>query len=263
MRGRYCVAVRSGYRAAVGKGSVRLGASQTGATLYMEPPEVLELNNKEALLAEQQEQQELAVMAALSQLLVQRGPALQELLGAVTALDIVAARAKHSAWLGAVRPAFSSATSSSSSSPVYVPGARHPLLMQAALPRLPRPPSVDDAAFESDFVPPPLWASVAGGSSSSSDSDDDAAAVSNGSGRAQGSRPLPKPLDLRVPADVRVVAITGPNTGGKTVTLKTAGLMALMAKAGLFLPVDTEELAAAAAGQQQQQQQRSTAPVMV
>lgn len=43
----------------------------------MEPPEVLELNNKEALLAEQQEQQELAVMAALSQLLVQRGPALQ------------------------------------------------------------------------------------------------------------------------------------------------------------------------------------------
>jgi hypothetical protein len=43
----------------------------------MEPPEVLELNNKEALLAEQQEQQELAVMAALSQLLVQRGEALQ------------------------------------------------------------------------------------------------------------------------------------------------------------------------------------------
>jgi hypothetical protein len=43
----------------------------------MEPPEVLELNNREALLAEQQEQQELAVMAALSQLLVQRGAALQ------------------------------------------------------------------------------------------------------------------------------------------------------------------------------------------
>jgi hypothetical protein len=43
----------------------------------MEPAEVLELNNKEALLAEQQEQQELAVMAALSQLLVQRGAALQ------------------------------------------------------------------------------------------------------------------------------------------------------------------------------------------
>jgi DNA mismatch repair protein MutS2 len=58
---------------------------------------------------------------------------------------------------------------------------------------------------------------------------------------------MPKPLDLRVPGDVRVVAITGPNTGGKTVTLKTAGLMALMAKAGLFVPVDPAELSAAEA----------------
>uniref|UniRef100_A0A383W1M4 DNA mismatch repair proteins mutS family domain-containing protein n=1 Tax=Tetradesmus obliquus TaxID=3088 RepID=A0A383W1M4_TETOB len=250
MRGRYCVAVRSSQRAAVGKGAVRLGASQTGATLYMEPPQVLELNNREALLAEQQEQQELAVLAGLSQLLVARGAALQELLGAVTALDIVAARAKHASWLGAVRPAFtsSSGSSSSSSSPMHMPGARHPLLMQGALPPLPRPVSIDDASFEADFVPPPLWASAAGSSGSSSSSDDDEAdAGLNGSDGVQSSRPMPKPLDLRVPGDVRVVAITGPNTGGKTVTLKTAGLMALMAKAGLFVPVDLQELAAAAA----------------
>jgi DNA mismatch repair protein MutS2 len=50
----------------------------------------------------------------------------------------------------------------------------------------------------------------------------------------------PKPLDLRVPAGKRVVAVTGPNTGGKTVCLKVAGLMALMAKAGLLLPVDAD-----------------------
>ena len=44
------------------------------------------------------------------------------------------------------------------------------------------------------------------------------------------------PVDLVIQPHIRVVAITGPNTGGKTVTLKTLGLAVLMAKAGLFVP---------------------------
>jgi DNA mismatch repair protein MutS2 len=44
------------------------------------------------------------------------------------------------------------------------------------------------------------------------------------------------PIDLIIQPQIRVVAITGPNTGGKTVTLKTLGLAALMAKVGLFVP---------------------------
>ncbi|BAZ04348.1 endonuclease MutS2 [Calothrix sp. NIES-3974] len=44
------------------------------------------------------------------------------------------------------------------------------------------------------------------------------------------------PVDLRIEPHIRVVTITGPNTGGKTVTLKTLGLAALMAKVGLFIP---------------------------
>ncbi|MTJ52043.1 endonuclease MutS2 [Anabaena sp. UHCC 0253] len=44
------------------------------------------------------------------------------------------------------------------------------------------------------------------------------------------------PVDLFINPQIRVVTITGPNTGGKTVTLKTLGLAAVMAKVGLFIP---------------------------
>ena len=54
--------------------------------------------------------------------------------------------------------------------------------------------------------------------------------------RDSGSEPVPS--DLKIVPPVRALVISGPNTGGKTVALKAFGLLAVMAQAGLLIPVE-------------------------
>ena len=58
--------------------------------------------------------------------------------------------------------------------------------------------------------------------------------------RRNPKQPLRKavPLSIRLDEETRAVVVTGPNTGGKTIALKTAGLLALMAQSGMPIPAD-------------------------
>ncbi len=56
------------------------------------------------------------------------------------------------------------------------------------------------------------------------------------------SKDVMVPLDINLGEDADTVIVTGPNTGGKTVFLKTLGLMCIMAKAGMHVPCDSAEV---------------------
>ncbi|PSB41332.1 endonuclease MutS2 [filamentous cyanobacterium Phorm 6] len=190
-------------------------SSASGATLYIEPHNTVNLNNQMRQLLRQEQAEEEAVRRALTEQVAAVKPDLDRLLVVVTTLDVAATKARYGFWLQANPPKFielgelelpaqnienldeetvepvDQKTSKNSQS--LIPNLRS----QITLRQLRHPLLVWQQQYEQGFTV--------------------------------------VPVDLTIAPQIRVVAITGPNTGGKTVTLKTLGLAALMAKAGMFV----------------------------
>ncbi len=162
--GRYVVPVKAEMRGTV-KGIVH-DQSASGATVFIEPLEILEANNalREAELAESAEVQH--VLDELSRRVERAGEDLDSVTIALAALDLLLAKAQLADHLECERPALDG------HGVLDLVAARHPLL------------------------------------------------VERGTGVV--------PIDVRLGSDFRALVITGPNTGGKTVTLRTMGLLVLM-----------------------------------
>ncbi|MEK7682837.1 MAG: endonuclease MutS2 [Chloroflexota bacterium] len=158
--------------------------SASGATLFVEPLEVVEHNNAVRELELKERDEVRRVLAELSATIGLTGEAIDQSVEALAQLDLAFAKARFADALDASEPVLNEFGDGRPR--LRLLAARHPLLV---------PSSVEGL--------------------------DPATVV---------------PIDLVLEPEVRAIVITGPNTGGKTVSLKTAGLLASMAQCGLHIP---------------------------
>jgi len=177
--GRYVIPLRSEFKGKVK--SIIQDQSASGATLFVEPLQVVEHNNqiRELELAERDEIKR--ILRALSENIGLCAESLLTTVEGLAEIDLALAKARYAQEMDALQPVLHSpkAGSTDTVTKMRLFQARHPLL------------NPKEAV----------------------------------------------PIDLVLDEGTCALVITGPNTGGKTVSLKTAGLLSLMAACGLHLPV--------------------------
>ncbi|HWP82051.1 MAG TPA: endonuclease MutS2 [Bacteroidota bacterium] len=176
--GRMVIPVKTEYKKRV-PGFIH-SSSASGATVFIEPAETLELNNelREVQIREQREIER--ILKALTSQVGEQRESLEESLNALIDLDLLWAKAKYSIEIQGSTPKLSEGRT------LRLYQARHPVLLE------------------------------------------------------RHKREEVVPLDFPMDDSTTTVLITGPNAGGKSVALKTVGLLALMTQAGLHIPASTE-----------------------
>jgi len=188
-RERYVLPVNARHRSHV-KGVVH-GTSDSGATLYVEPFQTLELGNElsEAQGAEQEEVN--AILSDLTRCVAREKHNLLAAQRVLAQVDFALAKARMAKRYRMCRPVVSRGRV------LELQDARHPLLLHL---------TESDGEEELTRREPDFDGVV--------------------------------PISIHLGDDFAVLVVTGPNTGGKTVALKTVGLLCLMARAGIFLPAE-------------------------
>jgi DNA mismatch repair protein MutS2 len=179
---RFVIPVRASDRRVV-PGVVH-GASGTGQTVFVEPLETIDLNNRLVQLGEDETAEIARILEELTERVrAEKGP-LEAAASEIAHLDSIFARARFARKFDCVVPQFSSGNS------LRLEAARNPVL-EATL-------------------------------------------------RPQGRKAVS--LSLALGGDETVMVVSGPNTGGKTVSLKTVGLAALSAQSGIPVAAELAEL---------------------
>lgn len=241
-RGRRCIPIKSGRNGELPEGSVALGTSGSGSTMYMEPAPLIPLNNIELQLAEEEKNEEDRILENLSQMIRKHSGVLRQILACITKIDLACARAQHALWLeGSLPPRLQK-----TGHPIDCQSVMHPVLLEPYLSPLPAPKlpqkvaqrmtgdSIAGSALEGINLIPELWEREdVSNTAHSSKKVEITGEVTTSHHDVKESI---QPIDITIPLGKTAVIITGPNTGGKTASLKTFGLISLMAKAGMCIP---------------------------
>jgi DNA mismatch repair protein MutS2 len=177
--------------------------SSTGETVFIEPAGIASLSAERAVFKGEEDREIRRVLRRLSGEVARIAKPLSFAIDILARLDLITAKARFSREYGMYAPEINS------EGQLWLRQARHPLLLH--LVREDRGEPGASATGENLRLSP----------------------VAD----APGS-PLREvvPVDIRLGFGFNLLIITGPNTGGKTVCLKTAGLLALMAQSGMHIP---------------------------